>query len=297
MSRQWSRLPERGTAFAVRLIRWIAVHIGRGPGRLLLYPIVAYFVPLTPPQRRASVDFLSRVFGRKPGWLEILRHYHCFAATILDRVYFLAGELKRFDIRVNGGQLLLDQVDSGQGCILLGSHLGSFEALRAVGVTGCRFPLKILMNVDHNERITTITNAINPWMETTVIPIRGPETLLKVRESLEQGYLIGTLGDRVVAGDKTVHCRFFGEPASFPAGPLLLAAMVRCPVILVFALYRGGNRYDLHFELLTRELTAGRGERQAAIQHWVQRYADRLEHYARRAPYNWFNFYDFWGKP
>ena len=26
----------------------------------------------------------------------------------------------------------------------------------------------------------------------------------------------------------------------------------------------------------------------------MQRYADRLAHYARSAPYNWFNFYDFW---
>jgi len=26
----------------------------------------------------------------------------------------------------------------------------------------------------------------------------------------------------------------------------------------------------------------------------MQRYAERLEHYARLAPYNWFNFYPFW---
>jgi predicted LPLAT superfamily acyltransferase len=26
----------------------------------------------------------------------------------------------------------------------------------------------------------------------------------------------------------------------------------------------------------------------------MQRYADRLEHYCRLAPYNWFNFHDFW---
>jgi hypothetical protein len=26
----------------------------------------------------------------------------------------------------------------------------------------------------------------------------------------------------------------------------------------------------------------------------IRRYAARLEHHARQAPYNWFNFYDFW---
>jgi Predicted acyltransferase len=26
----------------------------------------------------------------------------------------------------------------------------------------------------------------------------------------------------------------------------------------------------------------------------MRRYAARLEHYCREAPFNWFNFYDFW---
>jgi predicted LPLAT superfamily acyltransferase len=26
----------------------------------------------------------------------------------------------------------------------------------------------------------------------------------------------------------------------------------------------------------------------------VERYAARVEHHCRTAPYNWFNFYDFW---
>jgi predicted LPLAT superfamily acyltransferase len=28
----------------------------------------------------------------------------------------------------------------------------------------------------------------------------------------------------------------------------------------------------------------------------MQRYAERLEHYTRIAPYNWFNFYPFWNQ-
>jgi predicted LPLAT superfamily acyltransferase len=67
-----------------------------------------------------------------------------------------------------------------------------------------------------------------------------------------------------------------------------------CPVILIFGLYRGGNRYDVHFERLAERITLEPRERQRAIERWVQRYAERLEYYARSAPYNWFNFYDFW---
>jgi hypothetical protein len=60
-------------------------------------------------------------------------------------------------------------------------------------------------------------------------------------------------------------------------------------------LYLGGNRYHIHFERLA-DFTATRGtEREAAVTAAISAYADRLSHYCRLAPYNWFNFFDFWG--
>ena len=120
------------------------------------------------------------------------------------------------------------------------------------------------------------------------------DTLLKVKESLDAGFLVGMLGDRVSSGDKTTQCQFLGAPATFPAGPILLAATMHCPVILFFGLYRGGRRYEIYFEHFADEIILNRDRRAEDVQHWVQRYAGRLEHYARLAPYNWFNFYPFW---
>jgi predicted LPLAT superfamily acyltransferase len=73
-----------------------------------------------------------------------------------------------------------------------------------------------------------------------------------------------------------------------------LAAVTQVPVVLFFGLYRGGNRYDVYFEHFADRLKAPRPRRREALAAWVQRYAARLEHHARTAPYNWFNFYDFW---
>ncbi len=294
MSEHWAEVPERGTLFALSLIRWIGEHMGRGAARLVLYPITLYFLITATTPRRGSLDYLSRVLQQKPGWQHAFQHIHCFAATILDRFYFLSGQHQHFDIRVHQGHVILDQIDSGRGCILLGAHLGSFEVLRIIGVTKRRFPLKVLMNIDHNQGITGFMNALNPEIANTIIPIRGPETLLKVKENLDQGYLIGTLGDRVIADDKVVRCQFLGAQASFPTGPILLAAIMQCPVILCFGLYRGGNRYDVYFERLTEQVPAGRQQRKASVQYWTQRYVDRLAYYACLAPYNWFNFYRFW---
>lgn len=296
MSQQWARLPERGNLLALRLICWIALHVGRSVGRILLYPITGYFLATATVARRGSRRFLRRALGREPGGRDLFRHIHCFAATILDRVYFLTGRLDRFEIEIFGGQAILDQAASGQGCILLGSHLGSFEALRAIGVTLRHFPIRILMNVEHNRAMTRLLDALNPALAQAIIPIGRPETLLEVRESVERGFMVGALGDRVAQGEKTVRCRFFGRETAFPIGPILLAALMGCPVILFFGLYRGGNRYDVHFESLAERIVLEPRRRQEQLGIWVQRYADRLEHHARLAPYNWFNFYDYWAE-
>jgi predicted LPLAT superfamily acyltransferase len=111
-----------------------------------------------------------------------------------------------------------------------------------------------------------------------------------------RGELVGILGDRVAENDKMTHCQFLGHEATFPSGPVLLASVLKVPVVLFFGLYLGNNRYALHFELFAEEIDIRREHRDADVRLWTQRYADRLEYYARLEPYNWFNFYDFWGK-
>jgi len=291
---RWTTLPERGTPASLRVIAWIAVHIGRRVARLLLYPITLYFVMTAHAARRTSYEYLKRVRGDSARWWHVFRHFHCFAATILDRVYLLRGEFERFGVTVHGKEILQRQIESSKGSILLGSHLGSFEVLRALGVMQRRFPLKVLMDTGHNQNITRFLDALNPKIAGTVIAPDQPDTLIKVKESLDAGYFIGMLGDRVFGGDKTTQCQFLGAPTTFPAGPILLAAMMRCPVILFFGLYRGRNRYEIYFEHFADEIVLDRDRRAENIQLWTQRYAERLEHYAHLAPYNWFNFYPFW---
>jgi predicted LPLAT superfamily acyltransferase len=294
MSRGWIEQRERGSPAALALIRWIALHLGRRVGRVLLYPTTLYFVLTSPTTRNASRQFLSRALDGAPTWRDVFRHHFCFAATILDRVFLLAGRFGIFEIAVDGAEILLDRVAAGQGCILLGSHLGSFEVLRAIGVSERRLPIRVLMHRDHNATIARVLDAINPAVARTVIDLGAPGATLMVRDALERGEVVGVLGDRVDGSSRTARVRFLGVEADFPLGPLLLASVLRVPVILFFGLYRGGRRYDVHFELLAESLACDRSKRDLELTQWVQRFARRLEHYARAAPFNWFNFYAFW---
>jgi len=293
-SDRWMRVPERGTPASLGVIAWIAERVGRRLARLLLFPITIYFLIAAHTARRASYEFLKRARGSSVHWWHVLRHFYYFAATILDRVYLLRGEFDRFCVTIHGKEVLQRHTENGTGCILLGSHLGSFEVLRALGVRDGGFSLKVLMNTAHNHNISRFFDGLNATVANTVIAPDRPDTLIRARESLDAGCFVGMLGDRVFGADKITRCHFLGASATLPAGPILLAAMMHCPVILFFGLYRGGNRYDIYFEHFTYEIVLNREHRAEEIQTWVQRYVTRLEHYARLAPYNWFNFYSFW---
>ncbi len=273
---------------------WIALSVGRPAARALLYPICVYYLVCSRQASRAIRPYLIRALRRPISWRDLYRQYHRFTATLLDRVYLLAGQDSRFDIDIRGLDVLKDRVAHGRGCLLLGSHLGSFDIVRAIGLTQQDVEIKVLMHEQHTPMLRDLFRDLNPAFADSVIQTGSPNTMLQVKECLGRGGMVGILTDRLVKQDQTTSCMFFGKLARFPAGTMWLASILQVPVILFFGLYRGGNRYEIHFELFAEEITIDRRHRDQEVQQWTQRYVDRLEHHCRLAADNWFNFYDFW---
>ena len=294
MSLDWRRYDERGTPFQLWLMRAVALRLGRWPTRLLLYPITLYFLCVAHEHRCISRHYLRRALGREPSWWHVARHFHCFAATLLDRVFFLAGRLDRFDLRFTGLETVRSHLDAKRGCLLLSAHLGSFDALRAAAAHLGDVPLKVLMYPEQNATITRLLGELNPAIASTVIPLGGVDSLLPVRDALEAGQMVGLLGDRMGGSGKSVSCELLGDSVELPAGPAMLAAATGAPVVLCLALYRGGNRYDIRFEAMDSLTGLERTTRDEALSDWTRGYARRVEVQIRSAPFNWFNFYDYW---
>jgi predicted LPLAT superfamily acyltransferase len=294
MSAGWREHAERGNAFSLWLIRSIALHLGRRSARILLLPITLYYFTTAHAQRRASRNYLRRVLDREPSALDVARHIHCFAATILDRVFFLSGRLDQFELEFDGLDALKTHLDTGIGCLLVGAHHGSFEALRALAVGIGEVPLKVLMYPEQNAVMTRVLAELNPEVANTVIPLGNIESLLRVRESLDEGQVVGLLGDRMGGSDKAIDCTLLGSPTRLPAGPGILAATTGAPTLLCLGLYLGGNRYRIVIEPLPPLAKLPRGERGPAVEAWVRHYAARLEHHVKETPWNWFNFYEYW---
>ena len=314
MSRETSSLPawqarRPAGQVGIRLMAWLCRCFGWRFGAALLWPITLAFVLRDGAGRRASRRYLSRALGRPPGFGEIFRHFHTFAHTLLDRFFLHASRAAApFDIRVEGLEHLAEAVAAGKGVILLGAHLGSFEALRFATGAGAPVAIRMVMHRGRRGALTALFEENDPSFAASVIalPASGGDGIalaLALRETLAGGGVVGLLADRVAAGQAVMTADFLGAPAPFPLGPFRLAAATGAPVLLGFGLRLARRRYLVHIEPFVDAIPPCRagdaaGERPAepwaALRPHVTRYAERLSHFCREYPYNWFNFHDVW---
>jgi predicted LPLAT superfamily acyltransferase len=293
---EWMQREERGNLFWLHVMRWLSLRLGRRVSRVVLYGIALYFVLVASQAREASRQYLARALGRRPGWRDLYRHVLTFATTVHDRIYLLNDRFDLFDVRCTGREdvdRLAD--DARQGLLLFGAHLGSFEVLRAMARHDPRLHVSIAMYMENARQINAVLAALNPQAQPDIIPLGRLDSLLALHGRLKGGGTVGLLADRAVASDQYVWLPFLGQPAPFPTGPFRLAVLLRQPLFFMTGLYQGGDRYDLHFEPLADFSSLAARDREALIPALMARYVALLEQHCRAAPYNWFNFYDFWG--
>ena len=142
--------------------------------------------------------------------------------------------------------------------------------------------------------INATLSAINPKAQQDIIALGHIGSMIQAHELLAQGTIVGMLGDRSLGNDDTRPLSFLGDPAELPLGPFRMAAILKRPVLFMTGLYQGGNRYDIHFEALADFSALPPRGRTLAVEAAMTRYAALMEQYCRSAPYNWFNFFDFW---
>jgi predicted LPLAT superfamily acyltransferase len=289
----WLSREEQGTVLGIRFVVWLCNLAGRRMARAFVYVLALYYMAFAAHGRRASREWLSFALGRPVTLREIYRHLSTFALVTLDRVFLLQGRRELFALTAHGTENLDALTEARKGALLLGAHIGSFEVMRA-RAQGRGHDIHVLAYFENAKKITSVLAALAPEMHERVILLGSMNALIRAKEVVERGAIVAMLGDRTGLNSKTTQVTFMGKSAPLPTGPFLLASSLGCPVLLVFGIYRGGNRYDLYCEQFAERIVLPRGAREQALHDYVQAYASRLEHFARAHPFNWFNLYDFW---
>lgn len=294
MTTHWSADQGRGSPWLMRLMVRIGLAAPSGVSWLILHGITAYYLAFAPSQRRCSRAYLTRVLGRRPRLRELYRHLWTFACSLFDRVQLLAGDSDVFDVRIVYGDARIPELLE-RPCVLLGAHLGNFELLRWLAGTHPSLTVRPLMYREQNQAIDEVLRDLNPGVFDRILEIGPFDSLLAAREAVAAGDSLALLADRCPPGMTGRPARLLGEAVTLPEGPFLLAQALGLPVVLCFGLRRGWRRYDVHLETFDETTTpTPRGQRRERVDAAVQAFAQRLEAYCLDAPYNWFNFYDFW---
>lgn len=292
---EWAREPERSSQFWLRVMTAISLRCGRRLSRSVLHVIAIYFLLFSPRARRSSTAYLQRALQRRPRWSDLYRQIFAFATMIHDRLYLLHDQLELFAIEIEGRELVDQYIARGEGVFLMGAHFGSFEVMRALAQRDAGLHVGMMVFEENARKIQATLAAINPAIVDDIIPLGRLDTMLQVQERLAAGGLVGILADRSLAKDAATELDFLGAPALFPLGPMRLAAVMKRPVIFMVGIYRGGNRYTIRFAPIADFTAVTREQRNTAVLDGVAQFRDRLEESCRDAPYNWFNFFDFWG--
>ena len=302
--RPWSgqsRGGRLGHLFFVAALRLVGPRVAG----LFLYPVVAYFLVAVRGRLRAARPVLEACAGPASWWGWRRREYRLlltFARCMLDRALAHLVGRERFVLRSQGREHLSAPLAAGSGVVLLSAHMGNYEV--AGLLSGRETPLleglHVVMLDAEREAIKRVFERMGSVhrLPRIIAVNRAEYPALRILEALRAGAPVAMHGDRILDARPGgwVWCDFLGGRAPFPTGPFLLAAAARVPVVLTFAFNVGPQRYELWAEP-PRHVVLPRGEREAALAREAQWYADRLAHWVKRYPDNWFNFYDFFAAP
>jgi predicted LPLAT superfamily acyltransferase len=302
-ARHWAQIDEVSFIAGMRLLFWLGRMLGRWPFRAVLYPVLLWYFIAKPWARAASRDYLNRVArfdagsAVDAGVIGVLRHFASFGECLLDKLLLWCGLFDVGSVVVHGIDQVAGEIAGKRGALLICSHLGNLELCRVMSQRQPGLKLTVLLHTKHATRFNQLLAQVNPDSQLDVMQVTEltPAAAALLQEKIDRGEFVAIAGDRipVAPAPRVALAPFLGTPAPFPIGPYVLASLLQCPVYLIFSV-PNGRGWEIHFELFRSTIRLPRQERDGALAVLAGAYAARLESYCRRAPLQWFNFYDFW---
>ncbi len=289
--RAWSG-KSRGGYFGNWFLLKVVSIFGIRAAYLLLYPIAAYFVLVMGKARRASLEYLRKIdshFGLRHSF----RHFFTFGQVLLDR-FAISLKPQKLKLTQEGLDNISAALADGRGLVMLSAHVGAWESMARL--LGGKMPVvNVVMFRNEAENIQKMSDAAQKGKFNIIAITGGPQDSLAINAALTRGEIVAIHGDRSLAG-QGIKVPFLGQEAAFPPGPFIIAATTGAPLVYTLSAREGLWQYrtwassPLHFKFTSR------AARQADLARWVGEYAATLEAWMRRYPYQWFNFFSFWGE-
>src|SRR5271165_4874663 len=190
---------------------------------------------------------------------------------------------------IEGFERLRLEMARGRGVVIALPHVGSWEyGGRWLAQQG--YPMTTVGELlEPPELFDWFTSQRAALGLTVLAP--GPDTTVRLLDTLRSGRVVGLLADRDLAGNG-VEVEFFGEKTTLPAGPAILSLRSGAPLMTCAIYQRPGGRYHAVVKPPLDSTRTGRMRHD--VQRMTEDVARELEDLIRVAPEQWHLFQPNW---
>lgn len=288
--KQWSG-KSRGGRFGYQFFVYTIRLLGIRCAYCILAFIVIYFIPFAPKATRAIWRYnrQRRGLGVLASMKELYCHYYVFGQTLIDKIAMKGGMVDKYHYEFDNYDRFLEILNSGQGVVLIGAHIGCWEAGAGFfGSYGRKINI-VMLDAEHQQIKDVLEENATQANNYNIIDLNQNiiDAMLQMKVALNNGEYICFNGDRYIGKEHTCEVEFLGAKALFPKGLFQIAAKCRVPVVFYFSMREADCTYRFMFE-------EPQIEGRITPEQLLEQYAKSLEKRVVKYPRQWFNFYDFW---
>ncbi len=233
---------------------------------------------------------------------QIWRNFYEFSLSLCDKIAIWKGHITFDDLVFeNKDELFGALVGAKKGHILLLTHFGNAEALRALSSKIDKFKVVVLMYEKNVSKFLHMQKAMaGADFDVFFVDELDVGKMLTLSKLVENGTHVGLMGDRVaLGGEKNVSAAFFGrEGARFSSGGYLLAEILQTRVTTMWAVRcNGGYKVGgdgVNYDIKTGEMFWRDEPRSERVRLAMERFLRVSEGVVAKTPSQWFNFFKFW---
>ena len=288
--KQWNG-KSRGGRFGYQFFVYTIRLLGLRCAYIFLAFIVIYFIPFAPKATRAIWRYnrQKRRLGVLASVKELYCHYYVFGQTLIDKMAMRGGLNERYRYEFDNYTRFLEILNSGEGVVMMGAHIGCWEAGAGFfGTYGKKINI-VMLDAEHQQIKDVLEENASQENNYNIIPLNQNiiDAMLQIKVALNNGEYICFNGDRYMEKDHTAVVDFMESKALFPMGLVKIAANCRVPVVFYYSMREPNRTYRFIFEepVIDGKMTT---------EKLLEQYVKSLEKIVEKYPRQWFNFYDFW---
>jgi predicted LPLAT superfamily acyltransferase len=286
-----------GSNFQHNIFYFLIRYGGRGASYALLNCVAVYYTLFRPAIRKKAGYYLARRFKTRNPLARLLHCYRIYVdlgKALIDRATIGIKGVESIDIVSRNLDKLLVLVREGHGLILLTAHVGCWQIAMAQ-LSSLNAPVSLLLHREEGDvdlHYFEHTGISAPFR--IIDPLGYMGGVLEMMDVLRKGEVVSIMGDRVFGSDKnTVSVNFLGGKVRFPFSAFKLASATGAPIAVHLSYKSGPASYDFMLERTIR-VPADLGKKEEALRPYVAQFAEALESYTQRYPYQFFNFFNMW---